>query len=125
MWSKVRSCIHLLIHNSTIKDLLFLIYVSFINFRAIWWKKSAKKSRDRLKQTQFSVEEVLQKLAFDSESDDKPSSFDALEFGWMTAYYTVCEHAKFGRDLQRNTSYGTWSKTTHFLSVICEADVAQ
>ena len=52
---------------------------------------------------QFSVEEVLHELAFGSESDDEPSSFDSSNFGWIMANYIVCIHTKFGRDLWRIT----------------------
>ena len=70
--------------------------------------------------------EVLHELAVDSESDDEPSSFGSSDFGWLMAYYVVCIHTKFWkRSVDKYKSYGTLSKTTHFLSVFCKADAVQ
>ena len=52
---------------------------------------------------QFSMEEVLHELALDSDSDDKPSSFESADFGWIIASYVIYIHTKFGGDLWRNT----------------------
>ena len=69
----------------------------------------------------FCVEEVLHKLALDSESDYEPPSCD-----WIVTYYMVCVHTEFWkRSVDKYKSYGTLSKTTHFLSVFCEVGVVQ
>ena len=47
----------------------------------------------------LSVKEVLHKLALDSNSEDKPSSFDSSDYGRIIAYHIVHTHTKFGRDL--------------------------
>ena len=39
------------------------------------------------------------------------------------AYYIVCIHTQFGRDLEKYKRYGTLSKTTHFQRLFCEAGV--
>ena len=89
-------------------------------------KKSAKMSQSRPKRTRFSVEEVLHELVLDSENDDEPSSFDSSYFGWIIVYYTVCMHTKiWKRSVEKYKSYETLSKTTHFLSMFCEAGVFQ
>ena len=143
-------------------------------------KKSAKMSQNRRKQMWFSVMEVLHELALDSKSEDKSSSFDLLDFTWISdtnvesdadsvvthaststgwclapnncvftllstfqRWWLVCFHSNMvfliyngrlcslpprtirKRSVEKHKSYGTLSKTTHFLSVFCEAGVVQ
>ena len=106
-WCKVCGHIHLLIHDSTIKELLHLLHTSFINFWAIPWKQSAKMSQNRLKWMQLSVEEALHTLALRQWEWWQTFQLWLVRF-WLdnSLLYSLHKHKIWKRSVEKYKSYG-------------------